>query len=806
MSSKITEDGKRILREAYQSKGWSQYEWAIQAGYDSDNIVKRLLGTAPGTVGKNARKRLCEVVGVELRDVVEDPPIDPRLAEVREKHRPYLIEKHGKIRVLDMEQPIGLDDVFIEVKVLEQLTACLRLGREELIDQANDPDHDFERWGFGRVLEEGLSGLDALEKFQKLVVLGKPGSGKTTFLRRVAILNIHEHFLPDHVPVFIPLADFAADEKQPSLLDYIIEHWQNRGGISPETTKELLRRGRVLVLLDGLDEVKEADSQRVIRSVEAFTHQFMKNHFVITCRIAAREYTFKPFTEVEVADFKDAQIKDFADKWFSARRDKQKTCKSAEEFLQHLEAHPRMQQLATSPLLLTLLCLVFEDSGRFMESRADLYKEGIDLLLFKWDSREHNLQRERVYSGLGPRRIRSLLGQIAKDTLEREERFFRERHIESWISDFIRNLPEAKTDPNASNVYSLKVLKSIGGYGLLIERSQQLWSFSHLTFHEYFAADAIAERCNPERYDDPVLNQLVSHLCDRAWREVFLLTSEMLVNADQLLLLMKRKADALIAETDILQSMLNSIYQKSCAVKSSYKPAGIRAIYLEWAIGNYELHKYSIDGAINYNLVIDKFLMQIFEMTLGYDDYNSLQDSVICRARGFKFYLNIALFPIIEPLLSEDSSKVIDLTDVGDTYYCIISEHNTDVRKISNAIEKASHSIQGNPELKQALQQLQDKLPDDLDENNQKWLKTQSARDWREELRQVIIKYRGIGHDWQGQFTPAERELLKSYYNANALLARCLNGNSVVSPHVRQEIEDTFLLPYAEIKARSCSG
>jgi len=163
---------------------------------------------------------------------------------------------------------------------------------------------------------------------------------------------------------------------------------------------------------------------------------------------------------------------------------------------------------------------------------------------------------------------------------------------------------------------------------------------------------------------------------------------------------------------------------------------------------------------------------------------------------------------IIEPLFNEDLPTVIDYTKAKNRYHLWqMAERDTDVRKkISEAIEKAGHPTLGNPELKEALQQLQDKLPDDLDENNQGWIKTQSAKDWGEELRQVIIKYRGIGHDWVEQFTPAERQLLKSYYNANALLARCLNGNSVVSPHVRQEIEDTFLLPYAEIKARSCSG
>ncbi len=159
----------------------SQQQWADEAHYDLGTL-KRIFGTGgPGSYSQEALEAVCRVVKMNWQDGIVD--CADLLAEVQEKHRPYLTEKHGKIRVLDMEQPIGLDDVFIEVKVLEKLTAGLPLSRKQLIDQANHPDHDFERWGFGRVLEEGLSGRDALEKFQKMEVLGKPGSGKTTFLR-----------------------------------------------------------------------------------------------------------------------------------------------------------------------------------------------------------------------------------------------------------------------------------------------------------------------------------------------------------------------------------------------------------------------------------------------------------------------------------------------------------------------------------------------------------------------------------------------------------------------------------------------
>jgi len=79
MSIKITEDGKRILREAYQRQGWSQNEWARQADY-TEMVVKRLVGTAAGSVSQKALERLCEVVDVDWRDVVEAPQIADRLS------------------------------------------------------------------------------------------------------------------------------------------------------------------------------------------------------------------------------------------------------------------------------------------------------------------------------------------------------------------------------------------------------------------------------------------------------------------------------------------------------------------------------------------------------------------------------------------------------------------------------------------------------------------------------------------------------------------------------------------------------
>jgi predicted NACHT family NTPase len=96
--------------------------------------------------------------------------------------------------------------------------------------------------------------------------------------------------------------------------------------------QRILGAGRALILLDGLDEVRDADSSRVLRQIREFSQQFHQNQFVITCRIAAREYTFEQFTEVEIADFDDKQIADFSGKWFRCKNDPIK----AERFVQKL--------------------------------------------------------------------------------------------------------------------------------------------------------------------------------------------------------------------------------------------------------------------------------------------------------------------------------------------------------------------------------------------------------------------------------------------------------------------------------------
>ncbi|MEH2076016.1 MAG: NACHT domain-containing NTPase [Nostoc sp.] len=689
-------------------------------------------------VDRNLFVQICDRLDLEWEEVVTEPASEPELnqdnrididaivQQVREKIKPGIQQRCGTMRVLDMTQPIGLNDIYTSVNILDKITGQRRLGIDELLQQCKS--QDFDLFKLNRITEKRLPGLEAVEKYSKLMILGKPGAGKTTFLKYLAIQCIGGEFQAERVPIFVTLKNFAETANKPGLLQYITEET-----INPiSSIRDVLTNGKALVLLDGLDEVREEDSDRVLKQIREFSDRFQNNHFVMTCRIAAREYTFEKFTEVEVADFDDEQIAIFANNWFNSK------AVQSETFIKLLKNDNRIQELAISPLLLTLLCLAFEESGDFPANRSELYKEGIDTLLKKWDAKR-GIIRDQVYKKLSVQRKEDLLSKIALATFELGDYFFKQKIAEQYITEYIRNLPGANNDEEVLQFDSEQVLHSIEHHhGLVVARAKGIYSFCHLTFHEYFTArEFVVVRQSSEE----ALRNLVRHITEKRWREVFFLAVGMSPNADRLLLLIKNNIDESLASEQKLQHFLIWVREKSISVKVSYKLATVRAFYFSLSF----FRAFSISRVISLSRSLEMFLPLNFDFDLDFE---------LCRPVNLSLDID----------LSRSLSKIL------------------------------------NPELKHLLQQLQEQLPDGKDWKifRKWWLDDMQA--WREELRAVIIKHRNVGHDWQ--FSERQKELLNQYHNANLLLISFLNSDCYVSREVRQQIEDTLLLPIAEIKQR----
>lgn len=711
-----------------------------------------------------------------IPDVLKvDLNIDALVQEVRQHYHDRIQHQCGKMLLVNKLE-VDLDYLCVDINILKDIPSQRYSNIFEKTRNFDPTSDDHEHFYLGKERYQRVPGLEVVEAHCKLLVLGKPGSGKTTFLQYVAINCDQGRLQSDRVPIFIKLFRYAEDTKENklSLLNYIDREFCIQGIDHPQAAEILLQQGKCLILLDGLDEVPEVDSQEVLKRVRQFCDCYHKNSIIITCRINAQAYKFDSFTQVEVADFNQVQIEAFAQKWFMAvaKGDKKAGEAKKEEFIEKLQENRRIFDLAVTPILLNLTCLVFEDMGDFPSSRAKLYQQGLDILLRKWDE-FRGIQRHELYGGLDLEDKKKLLNHVAAITFEKNLYFFEQDEIERYITDYFSNLPNTKTE--RSQQYSEAVLKLIESqHGLLIERAQGIYSFSHLTFHEYFTARETVFGTQPL---EKALSNLVSHITEIRWREVFLLAVGMLPSVDHLLPLMKKRIDAIILD-DKLQQFLIWVRQKEISVEVSYKSATIRALY------------FTQELEIVFHSLIDKF---------DDTDLASKIDSVLKRDleefNDCEYFTNPDLHT--DGFLSEILTRALRL--------CKGTPHEFDAVSIRHEIPMAF--CEATDEIVQLLEELENQLRvPAIDKENKwnvekenKWWKVNGSA-WADTLRAGMIKHRNIGYDWQ--FSKQQKELLEQYYYANKLLVDCLNSDCYVSRKVRSQIEDTLLLPIAEIERR----
>ena len=215
---------------------------------------------------------------------------------------------------------------------------------------------------------ENISPEDALRRFPKFVIIGDPGSGKTTALSHLALRLAQKEIQGfDQLPVFIRLADWAKSGLD--LKTFMVDRYfgerhefeEIRGDLL-----ELMEHGKVIFLLDGLDEIPEEMApaathaepsgkngtslvEKLAKDVAAFSQLFDTIQIGITSRRAffeRHQHLFpSDFEILETRPFDSPARANYISTWFGDDPKGQKL-KDA------LEANSRLQQLASTPLLL----------------------------------------------------------------------------------------------------------------------------------------------------------------------------------------------------------------------------------------------------------------------------------------------------------------------------------------------------------------------------------------------------------------------------------------------------------------------
>ena len=536
VSCNLSHKGLERLKKALSDKRMSKQELADKAKVARSTVSNLFLGRS---VLSEKLESICSVLNVPSEEVVGDnktaDDVNTELNRDTENTQALVNNVRRKllsnsepprvIRVLDMPKPIDINDIYVETKVWNDLNYSRR-------KEKNNSDEPV------KVNGSKIQGIDAIRLNSKLIILGKPGSGKTTFLKYIAQNNELSLEL-DVVPILITLRDYAYRSQQEKLqLDAYIQYVLDQHDITESETQTILNQGKGLILLDALDEVPISQDNSICREIIDFIAKYRKNRFVITCRNAAEPFKLEDFVQVQITDFDGDQAKQFIEKWF--KEDKtlfpynQESLNLAKEKLtRQVEAQSvsnklkinrrrindlrSINELTKTPLLLTMLCHVVAEEGEIPRGRLDLYKKSVDIMLKEWDA-ERGISRERL-DGLTTEKIKVLLSKIAIQAHSKHAPVISQWEIESIILQEYQEY-EPKLD-------SLAVLQFIESQcGILVSSGLGKYSFRHQTFQEYFTALSIIELID----DSAKLSDYLTseRIVDPSWLEVFVLVAEFL--------------------------------------------------------------------------------------------------------------------------------------------------------------------------------------------------------------------------------------------------------------------------------------
>ena len=379
-----------------------------------------------------------------------------------------------------------------------------------------------------------LKSFDILKRTARSVILGPPGSGKTTLLSylanvfarslsqndtalAVSRLGISENLLP----VLVPLREYGryvqgAVGKSPTperfleFLDRYFEQWNI--GLPPDFFTSYLERGNCILLLDGLDEVRQTERQFVAQSIVSLSRRYPTARIIVTSR---PEGYFpglgEDFTHYKIVGLDDDIIKDFVRKWMLLLvGDSVKAESQSAQLLSVVLGDAQLATLARNPLLLTTMVILYSHRGSLPLRKVDLYENSLDILLSRWDAAKGI---KSIHLKLPE--VKSLLGALAFSVQDSALTAFDEFFV---LSVFRSELSKKGLSKSKAQRQSISLLESIRERtGILVQTASNMYRFVHLAFQEYLASIALTE-------SDQYIDLIVERCSQPQWQESIVLS------------------------------------------------------------------------------------------------------------------------------------------------------------------------------------------------------------------------------------------------------------------------------------------
>ncbi|MEX1028202.1 MAG: SUMF1/EgtB/PvdO family nonheme iron enzyme [Candidatus Paceibacterota bacterium] len=474
----------------------------------------------------------------------------------------------------------------------------------------------------GRAREQPQLLLEQLDK-HSLYVPGDPGTGKSTFCRWVAWLvavgslppaavaapqGYVEPFpqsLAPRLPLLIPLRnvwnylpkDAGRDVLSQAELEAALGNWLNTsspGGLDWADVTPHLEYGSALLIFDGVDEVPLRDGEGrsacypramlVAGLTDAATSwQKQGNRLLVTSRpygIDEQQAHKLPMLQAPIRELDEALQKLLVGRWFHILKDDAgEAAQTAADMVQHLAERPELAQLTANPMLLTAMCVIYDQGKRLPQDKHDLYAQIVDKVLYnryRNDIGELEMAREHLSvvaygmhtgAGLGQSRTTPQAETSYKDI----ERMIQTYHAESAVT-FTGYKDALETRDEL-----------LQRSGLLLSRGDKKAGYYHFTFQDFLAARRLA---------DIERERLFATFCERAetkeWRNTlsFLFSSELATSREQATRLLNRIVEQITHDTiglavvaaDCLETMLGRDNRLRADVEEKFKSICLAAI------------------------------------------------------------------------------------------------------------------------------------------------------------------------------------------------------------------------------------
>ncbi len=435
---------------------------------------------------------------------------------------------------------------------------------------------------------------DIFQRNRFIVVRGGPGTGKTVLCwkisetlsagwreeyeqRPIRTIRKMTEFGVSRLPVLIPIRDYAKACREHhgdlGLAGFIGNHLSREDPANApyfnQFLLDLIEKGRVVLLLDGLDEVPAMDRHQIVESIKAFLRIYINptlghftgdpgdiggNQIVITSRIAGYELapiTDEAFRHFIIRPFDEKGIEEFCRHWakmvFSRRTPNHGAL--ADELVGAIlrNSSPTVQELAKNPLLLQVLCELaapveisdetfpVDRLHELPRIRAEIYDRAITVMAKRWKVAYDSVAEKNEYVRrlLEPGKMEELLSYVALE-MQREEILTRasREQLTSWLE-----LALGKVERKSMlSIQPGEVSRTISALldlvrthvGVISESAPGVFQFHHLTFQEYLAGKASCRSYNGKNWETAEnLGQRMASgetgLLNQRWREPFLL-------------------------------------------------------------------------------------------------------------------------------------------------------------------------------------------------------------------------------------------------------------------------------------------